>query len=274
MKRILAFLALVAFSALPAAGQGVLSADVDGDSISIRISVLGLGADLNLAFEEVTGLSLANLGVSAQLVNPFSPSLRARLPSGSGVIAVPLLIRIEPPASGSLSFTGVATIDFHTNLVHYLPGTPLRLFSAPAGGPFEDITMAMGSGSYRARANKGGFSEFLIVADLRPVNQVIGTKFNRLEQLLDQYEDDMPGSVYDDLEESLEDARAAFDGGSTSGAIEEINEFLDLVEQHSGTEIPDVWRAARDVTNVAGYLRGAATTLRFSLKLKSGSGLF
>lgn len=273
MRRIFAFVVLVVFAALPAAGQGVLNANVSGNSISIDISVLGLGLDLTLGFEEVTGLSLANLGVSAQLVNPFSSSLRARLPSGSGIIAIPLIVRIEPPASGSLSFTGVATVDLHTNLIHYFPGTPLRFFAAPVGGPFEDITVAMGPGSYRVRATRGGFSEFLIVFDLRSVNQVIGTKFNRLEQLLDAYEGSMPGSVYDDLEESLEDARAAFNGGSTSGAIEEIDDFLDLVEQHSGTDIPEVWRAARDVTNVAGYLRGSAKTLRFSLVLKSGGSV-
>ena len=65
----------------------------------------------------------------------------------------------------------------------------------------------MGAGSYRARGTRGGFSEFLIVPDLRPVDQVIAAKLDRLEQMLDGYEASMPGSVYDDLEERLEDIR-------------------------------------------------------------------
>ena len=65
----------------------------------------------------------------------------------------------------------------------------------------------------------------------------------------------MPGSVYDDLEERLADARADYARGAKKDAIAEIDGFLDIVEQHGGTDIPDVWRSARDVHNVAGYLR-------------------
>ena len=39
------------------------------------------------------------------------------------------------------------------------------------------------------------------------------------------------------------------------------------MEDHSGSDIPEVWRAARDLDNVAGYLRAGADTLRFSLNL-------
>lgn len=269
MRRIAALLALVLCTTLPAAGQGIISSTIDGSSISVTVSLLGLGADVTLGFEEVTGLSLANLGVSAYLVNPLSPSFRSRLP-GSVLPVLPLILRIEPPANGSLTFTGVTEIDIHTHNLHYIPGTPLRFFSAPLGGKFEDITAAMGSGSYRARANRGGFSEFLIVADLRPQAQVIAAKFDRLEELLEDYEGSMPGSVYDELEDRLEVAHADYAGGNTQAAIAEIDGFLAVVEQHSGTDIPAVWRSARDVQNVAGYLRGTALTLRFSLGLSGG----
>jgi hypothetical protein len=274
MRRFSTLLVLVLSlcAALPAAGQLIVNPTISGSSISVSISLpLGLGgADLSIGFEEVTGLSLANLGLGVQVVNPLSPALRARLPTSVGP-ALPVLVRIEPPTSGTLAFHGVATIDFHTTLLHYVPGTRLRLFSAPLGGPFEDVTAAMGSGSYRAQSTKGGFSELLVVWDMRTVDQVIADKFDRLEDLLDGYESSMPGSVYDDLEELLEDAHAAYTGGSTAAAIAKIDELLDLVEEHSGTDIPEIWRAARDVDNVAGYLRGAATTLRFSLVVKSGA---
>lgn len=270
MRRIAALLVLVLCTALPAAGQGIINSTINGSSISIEVSLPGgIGADVTLSFEQVTGLSLANLGVSAYLANPLSPSFRSRLP-GSVLPILPLVLRIEPPASGGLTFTGVTEIDIHTHNLHFIPGTPLRFFSAPLGGKFEDVTAAMGSGSYRARATKGGFSEFLIVADLRSRSQVIAAKFDRLEDLLEGYEGSMPGSVYDELEDRLQAARADYTGGSSTAAIAEIDDFLETVEQHSGTDIPAVWRSARDVHNVAGYLRGAALTLRFSLGLGGG----
>jgi hypothetical protein len=181
-------------------------------------------------------------------------------------------VRIEPPAGGGLAFSGIARLEIHTNIIHYTPGCPLRLFSAPLGGPFRDITTNMGAGSYRARGTAGGFSEFLIVPDLRPVNQVIDNKLDRLEDLLEDYEGAIPGTVYADLEARLEDIRDDFEGGATGAAIQGVDDFLDVVEQNAGTSIPNVWRSARDVQNVAGYLRAGAMTLRFSLALKQGSG--
>ncbi|HWM93744.1 MAG TPA: DUF6689 family protein [Thermoanaerobaculia bacterium] len=270
MRKIIpALLALALCTGLPAAGQGIINPTISGSSISVSVSLPGgLGADVSLTFEEVTGLSLANLGLSAQLINPLSPAFRARLPN-SVLPALPLVLRIQPPANSSLAFSGVAEIDIHTHNLHFFLGTPLRFYSAPIGGKFEDVTTAMGSGSYRARATKGGFSEFLIVLDLRPVSQVIVHKLNRLEGLLDTYEGSMPSSVHGDLEERLDAARADNALGARQAAIEEIDGFLDILEQHSGTDIPDDWSAAGGVQNVAGYLRAAAMTLRFSLNARS-----
>lgn len=274
MRRISVLLILALCAALPAAGQGTVGTPtISGNTISLNVSVTGgYDADLTLSFEDVQGLSLTNLGLSVHLISLTDSTLLARLPS-SVVPALPLLLRIEPPATGTLSFEGVASLELHTEDLQFTAGTPLRLFSAPLNGTFKDITADMGAGSYRARGTTGGFSEFLIVSDTRSLASVIALKFDKVEELLEEYEGDMPGSVYDDLEEILEDAHTAYTGGSTNQAIQEIDDFLELVEDHSGTDIPDVWRAARDLDNVAGYLRGAAMTLRFSLELKRALGL-
>lgn len=273
MRKILPYLLLLLVTALPAtANQGIASWTVTGDSVHLNVSLPGgLGGDFSLVFEDAVGLSLANLGISAQLVNPNDPALLARLPS-SVTPGLAALLRIEPPATGGLAFSGIATFELHTHNLNYTAGCPLRLFSAPLGGPFTDITTNMGAGSYRARGTTGGFSEFLIVSDLRPVDQVITAKLDRLEQLLDDYTASMPGSVYDDLETRLADIRADHAQGATSDAIQEVDGFLAAVQQQAGTTMPNVWRSARDVQNVAGYLRAAAMTLRFSLALKNGSG--
>ena len=273
MRRIFTFLVLFLSAALPAAAAPPLGVapsllSLGGSTGSLSISLLG--TDVSLSFEDVSGLNLLSLGLSVQLVNPLDPAFRARLPAGTGLSALPVLVRIEPPAWGGLSFRGVVSLDVHTHLLPYLPASPLRIFSAPLGGPFRDITAEMGPGSYRARSITGGFSEFLIAIDLRPINQVIATKLGALEDLLDGYEGTMSGAIYDDLEERLEDIEADIAGNDLAGAIAGIDGFLEEVEDHSGgTGIPNVWRAARDRQNVAGYLRSAALTLRFSLVLKN-----
>ena len=273
MRKILVCSLLCLAAALPAAGEGIASWSVSGSSINLTVSLPGgLGADVSLSFEDVTGLSLANLGISAQVVNPSDLSLLARLQGAT--------VPFRPPGAPAHRASGVrrACLPGHHDAgdpypqPQLRPGSPLRIFSAPLGGPFKDITVAMGPGSYRARGSTGGFSEFLIVADLRPVDQVITAKLNRLEQMLDDYAALTPGSLYDDLEERLEDVRADYARGATAEAIQGVDGFLAVVQQHAGTDIPNLWRSARDVQNVAGYLRAGAMTLRFSLALKNGSG--
>lgn len=277
MRKILVCLLLLLAAALPAAGQGIagiINWTVSGDTVQASVSLPGgLGTDLTLSFEDAVGLNLSNLGISAQLVNFLNlPAILSRLPSGSLLSGLPVLLRIEPPSAGGLAFSGIVNLELHTHLLSYTTGSPLRIFSAPLGGPFRDITTAMGPGSYRARGTSGGFSEFLILIELRPVNQVINSKLARLDDLLEDYEGSVPGTVYDDLESRLEDIRDDFEAGRTTAAIEGVDGFIAEIQEHAGTDIPNVWRSARDVQNVAGYLRAAAMTLRFSLALKNGSG--
>lgn len=277
MRRTCVFLLLVLLAALPAAAatpRSIAAApSLFGSTNGISISLLG--TDVSLSFENASGLNLLSLGLSVHLVNPYDPAFRARLPAGTGLSALPVLLRIEPPAWGGLSFRGVTSFEIHTHLLPYAPTTPLRIFAAPLGGTFQDTTAAMGPGSYRARSTRGGFSEFLIVLDLRPVDQVIETKIDALETLLDGYEGTMPGSIYDDLEDRLGVIRDKIEDEDLEDALAEIDDFLEEVEDHSGGTggIPDLWRAARDRTNVAGYLRAGAETLRFSVDLKDRLGL-
>jgi len=269
MRKILACLALLLSVAAPVAGQGLIN--LSGNSISITISRPGLlGTEVSLSFEDVTGLNLLSLGLSVQVVNPNDPALQARLPAGV-TAALPLLLRIEPPRLGGLSFRGIATLQIHTELLQYVPGTPLRLYHAPLGGQFEDMTAFVGAGSYRCRGTTGGFSEFLIVRDTRTVDQAIAAKFDRLEEELEEYAASIPAPLYEDLEDRVAAARSDYEQGATAAAIQKIDGFLSVVQQHSGTDIPNVWRAARDVENVAGYLRAEAMSLRFSLARKLGN---
>ncbi len=275
MKRT-AVLVAVAFLAGPAVwAQGIVDPVVSGDTLTARIELpSGLGADLTIAFERSVGLTADAVGLSALTINPLDPALLSRLLDSLVSIPAgfPVLLRVEPPATGGLSFSGIVGVSIHTHNLPYVANCPLRLFKASLGGPFQDVTEEMGMGSYRVRGSSGGFSEFLIVVDLRPINGVINGKFNHLEALLTEHQTLIAPAVHADLVAQLAAARAAFSSGSLVTAIQGMEAFAANVKAHSGTEIPDVWRSAGDLTNVAGALRAGAGTLRFSLVLKSNSG--
>lgn len=262
---------------IPSAGTGLaglIDPVVDGNVLRAGLALPGnLTGDLSISFEEVEGLSVESLGLSVNVVSLLSPGLLARLGDARIPAAFPVLLRIEPPAQGGLSFRGVVSIDIHTHSLLFTQNTPLRLFAASAGGPFEDITASMGMGSYRARGRKGQFSEFLILVELRPVNRVINDKLARIDQILATNEALVAPAVFADLTDLAAEIRAENAAGDTQGAIAKVEEFIALVESHSGPEIPDVWRSTRDVVNVAGSLQAAGETLRFSLILKSHQGL-
>lgn len=269
LHRCLPLLALLLLP-LPAAAQGLVDIVVEGNELRAGISLPGgIGADLTIGFEQVVGLTPENLGLSVSLADLTDPDLLARLGGGSIPAAFPVLLRIEPPAEGGLSFSGVTTIGIHTHNLIFVPNTPLRLFAAPLGGRFEDITETMGVGSYRARGCKGSFSEFLILADLRPLPTAINEKLDRLDRVLDENEERIDPAVFSQLTTLAAQIRSAYSTGKTKQAIEKTEAFLALVKANSGTPIPNVWRSSRDLVNVAGLLRSAAATLRFSLNLKS-----
>lgn len=259
---------------LAAAAQGIAGVVVDGNELRAQISLPGgIGADLSLTFEQAVGLSAANVGLSASLVSPLDTTLLSRLTQAAVPAAFPVLIRIEPPAEGGLSFSGPVTIALHTHNLVYLTGTLLRLYAAPLGGEFEDITSYVGSGSYRCRGTKGSFSEFLILVDLRPLSLTLREKLERLDETLEENEAIIEPAVYSQLTALAAQIRSACEAGNKSLAISRTNQFLTLVVANSGSAIPDVWRSSRDLVNAAGLLRAAGETLRFSLGLKSNLGL-
>ncbi len=273
MKRLLCALALLLSPVLLAA-QSPVTVTVSGATVEAVIALPGgIEADLSLEFESVVGLSASSIGLSAELVNPLDPDLVARLADVDDVTiasAFPVLIEVEPPATGPLSFTDVVELELHTHNLSYSANSPLRLVKASLGGPFEDITSWSGSGSYRVGGNEGGFSQFLIVADLRPVADVIDLKFARLQDKLDANAADIDAEVLADLQSALDEAwswRLSLDFVEAAATIAN---FIKVVESNSGSAIPNVWRSSRDLVNVAGELRGAAGTLRFSLNRASG----
>lgn len=267
-------LSLLLLGAAVPASAGLFDVAVTGDELTAGISLGGLDGELAVRFEDSTNLSTTSLGASVDLLDTTELlDVASRLPSTSVAVpsAYPVRLTIEPATTSGLSFDGVAEIEVYTNDLTYVLGSTLRLFAAPVNGDFVDITKSISGGSYRVRGSKGEFSEFVIANDLRSVDDVIDEKHDRLDSLLDEHEADIASGVFTTLVGWLDDVHTEYVAGDEEEAIAALDDFVATVESNRGTNIPETWRAARDLENVAGMLIAAAETLRFSLEIKAGS---
>lgn len=271
-RRVAMILGLLLLAGPAVAGNGIYDVQIDGNVARAEIALGAAAATLTIRFENVVGLNAQNLGLSAQLVDPLSPGFLSRLGAGVSLpAALPLVVKIAPPASGGLSFSGAVTVELYTHNLQYTIGSPLRLFSAADGGSFSDITTVVSSGSVRSGGTKGNFSEFIIAADLRAPSGVIQAKYSQLSALLNQHAASMSSALQGELLSLYNASASAYASGQLVAAITYLEAFDRKVIAASGNELPDVWRSSRDVTNVAGSLRSAAATLRYSLTLASNS---
>lgn len=248
---------------------------VSGNEAQGTVTLPGdIGLDLTIRFEKVIGLTPSALDASASLVDPLDPALLSRLLALGNLSvpgAFPVLLRIDASESSALSFTGLYTVSLHTHNLELNPLIPLSLVKSPDGGAFRDITRSEGIGSYRDDGGGGDFSEFLIAVDLRPIDTVIAGKFDDVQAILTDNAASMPPAVLSALQAQLSQARTLYQSGAIWDAIEAMRDFSNYVKDHSGAEIPDVWRAnCGPVVNVAGLLRSAADTLKFSLDRRTG----
>jgi hypothetical protein len=272
MRTLPCVLAVLALSGSSAAlAQTPIAVRVAGDTLTGVVELPhGLTADLRLAFEDAVGLTPTSLQITAQVIGPLDPLVAGRLPASVTLPdSFPVLLRIEPAGSSALSFSGVYTLSLHTHNLAFRLSPPLGLFKAAAGGPFQEITRSAGAGSYRVDGSSGGFSEFLIAVVSRPIDAVIGEKFDALDQALATHGALIAPATLSALGARLGHARTLYQAGMLTAAMESLEGFLSIVRAQSGITLPDVWRAHDDLVNIAGLLRAAAQTLRYSLQLKA-----
>jgi hypothetical protein len=243
-----------------------VNVQASGNTATIEVASL-LGeplADLTLTFDDADGLSPAALGVSAELVNIADPALLARLPDPNLTAldaSLPLLVTIEPPASGGLSFERIVRVEVHTHALAYETGSAYRLFKAQLGGRFRDITDEVAPGSVRARGTTGTFSEFLVLADLRETGNVVAAKVAWLRDRIDL----LPSSEQGAFDAYLDSAEDAIARGDFPNAIAAVDMIRARAAERAGSFIPAEWRATRDVENHAGELIAGAATLKYSI---------
>lgn len=279
--RAIALIAALLLVALPRLGEakekllglgdcGLGTVTISGNTVHAGINLPGIvGTELVLVFENAQNLTASNLGICAHLLSPLDLlAVESRLPDGglTGLLQLPLplMISVDPPSSGSLSFTNTYRAEIHTDLLGYTIDSPYRLYKSPHGGTFYDITNEVAQGSVRTRGSTGGFSDFIVVLDLVPSADHAADKYDYLAARIQNAA--IGPRLRMQLASDLALSRTAFNGGDISGALSWLYTFESLVRANAGTGIPNVWRAQRDRDNIAGDLIGYADSLRFSIQ--------
>ena len=260
----LAMAVLLGSSALALPAHAAVDVQVAGNTATAEIEIAGVGAELILTFDDATGLSASNLGISAELVNPLDAGLLSRLPAldlTTVPAALPLLITVEPPSTGGFSLANTVRVEVHTHALPYTAGSEFRLFKAPLGGAFRDITDEVAPGSVRTRGTTGGFSQFLVLVDLRSTSAVIAQKFTWLRGKAGT----LSATERTPVLAMIDAAEAAVADGRHADALANLDAMRARVSARSGTFIPNAWTPVNRNGNTAGELLAGAATLKFSI---------
>ena len=287
--------------ALATAAPAQVTVTVDGDTAHADISLTSptgetYEAEATIVFDTPMNLSPESLNVTAELVDP--EAIDPRLPpddlpllcgAGGGVAmdpAFPMMITVEPldipwlfatgfdggSARGGLEFVNTYSFEIHTHDLFYEPHSQYRVFKAPIGEAFIDITNDVEAGSVRARGRHGAFSQFVIAKDTRSlhglplVHALCGVYAEKTNALLGYILGALIGDVLRlDLLNLLAKVVALIPI-DVLGAIGALDDLIATIDENAGTELPNVWRASHDVTNSAGEMKGIAEALRFDLQ--------
>lgn len=264
-RTVLLAVALLSLSTLAMAQSLPVSVNASGNTATVVIGLPGQAlADVSLVFEDATGLNASSIGVTAERISLSDPSLLARLPDINllqSSPSLPLLITIEPPSHGGLSFRGTGRVEVHTHALAYTIGSSYRLLKAPLDGAFRDITDEVAQGSVRARGTYGGFSQFLIVTDLRATGDVVDVKVDWLRGRIAA----LPAGERPAFTALLDDVESSVARGHYAAALVAIDTFRSRADSRGGQQLANEWRATRNVDNQAGELAAGAATLRFSV---------
>ena len=193
--------------ALATAASAQVVVTVNGDTAYATISLTdGNGvtydADVTIVFDTPENLTPQGLNLTAELVDPND--IQGRLPPPPLCLpivgctlgvevdpAFPVMVTVEPIAfpwlftnsfeagqarSGDLSFLNTYQIDVHTHDLTYQTNSTYRLFKAPIGASFHDVTDDVMPGSVRVRGRGGAFSQFIVVSDTRLAATVAAEK--------------------------------------------------------------------------------------------------
>lgn len=263
LSRSFASALLVLLAPFASAQSLPVQVDVSGNVATIVVgAATNPVADVTLTFDAPSGLSATNLGVRAELVSATDPALLARLPGTLASIdaSFPMMLTVEPPPGG-LSFQRIVKVEIHTHALPYTYGSSYRLFKSPLGGAFRDITTEIAQGSVRARGTTDGFSQFLVLTDVRRSDDVVAEKLERLRSRIAT----LPADEATPLESLRAAAAASVSDARYEDALMQLDQLAARVSLRAGVGIPQVWTAGGGSNNTAGALLAGVGTAKFSI---------
>lgn len=293
-----ALIGLLGLGISTASAQVVVS--ILGNQALAHIS-LGSGpityvANVTITFDAPVNLTATELNLTASLVNPTDPTLLARLsscaPSCTIDPAFPMMVTVEPPSlpqlfhsgfeqneleNGNLGFSNAYEFELHTANIDCTgapsgpcPTTQYRLFKAPVGGDFKDITSSVLKGSVRARGRGGEFSQFLIVEDTGASITVEPVKSMNLQTRIQGAS--IPAALQNNLLAQLASVQVSFGTANYSMAISTLDQLIASVQANAGVVIANAWSSDHTLVNDAGEILAFAQTLRYTLdRLQNGN---
>jgi hypothetical protein len=271
-RRCLLLLVLALGALLPTrSAHAQVVVTINGDTARADITLAAPGgpytAELTLEFRDPVNLSAACLGISAVALDAAGiAAANARLPSPTLEIdpAFPVVITVEPPAACGLSFRGEYRVELRTaNLVFNAPSV-YRLYKAPIGTSFVNITSGVVAGSVRARGAGGNFSEFAMIRDnAQDYATQLEAAYLALEDRLDDPE--IGVTAMTTLLNDLTASRAAAAAADYPAAIAAMQRLNGHAAAFSEDGVPGRWRAQRDLNNVEGDLVSESGVIQFLL---------
>ena len=297
--------------ALATAASAQVVVTVNGDTANATISLTDnngttYDADVTIVFDTPQNLTPAALNLTATIIDPaaIDPRLAvdqygnsncylSLLPLGTFCPTVdpafPVMITVEPivlpwlftsgfdggdSGDGVFSFLNTYQLEIHTHDLVYTDRSPYRVFKAPIGGNFHDLTDDVQPGSVRVRGRGGAFSEFVVANDPRSNLDLLGAEAVSLEKIVELDTRILAAIISDGLRLDLLDLLAQVNALlliDLTGALAALDSLIDLVDTNSGTDLANVWRADHTVVNDAGEIKELCETLRFSMLLQQGA---
>jgi uncharacterized protein DUF6689 len=271
---------LLGFALGSRSAPAAVTTTIDGRTSMSHITLPGANwagytADVYIEFDNPQKLTAACLNVTADVIDATEEAdIEGRMPSGSNVAidhAFAVRITISPLASCGFAFDNYYDIEIHAANLSYAPGGPYRLYKAPVGGAFRDITSSITAGSVRARGRHGAFSEFVIVSDQAPDYAAdANLQYNALQARITA--STIATTTKLALSSEVASSRSAFNSGNYAAAINYLTAFDGDVAAGAGSTVPNKWQAANpSLDNVAGEMAGLSGVIQFYLGRLNGA---
>lgn len=298
--------------ALAAAASAQVVVTVTGDTAHATISLTDdngttYDADVTIVFDTPQNLTPAALNLTASIIDPadIDPRLLVDQYGASNCLqpipivgevycptidpAFPVMVTVEPivlpwlfasgfdggdSGDGVFSFINNYQLEIHTHDLAYTDRSPYRVFKAPIGGNFHDVTYETAPGSMRARGRGGAFSQFVIANDPRSNLGLLSAQLVSIQKIGELDTRILAAILSDGLRLDLLDLLAEVNAlllVDLTGALAALDSLIDLIDLDAGNGIANVWRADHTLVNDAGEMQELAETLRFSMLLQQGA---